>query len=192
MIYLKEVDYFEFKDKIYQKYLELFPKDEIMSLKLLKKLYKKEILKFVEIMDEKNVVGFLIYVTLKNNPYVWLDYFAIFKKYQNKNYGTKAINLLKKFLNKYDGIYGEIEKLGFGNTEVENEIRKRRASFWMNLGFEIMDIDLKLFDVIYSPCVLRINDYSKTYREILEYGIILYKSIMSENKYNKNCFVLNE
>lgn len=181
MLNIIEVDFLEFKEKLYSYYVELFPEDERQPLSLLEKLYTEGIIKFVKISDEEINVGFLIYVTTKNNPYVWLSYFAIFKEYQNKKYGTKAINLLKEHLNNYDGIYGENEK--------ENQIRANRSKFWTNLGFEIMDIDVELYGVIYSPCVLKLNDSKISNQDIVNYGMMLYKATLGEELFNKTCFI---
>lgn len=191
MLKLIEIDFFEFKEKINSKYEELFPEDERQEIELLEKLYEKGIIKFVKIIDQEILVGFLMYVTIKGNPYVWLDYFAIFKEYQNQNYGSKAIGLLKEHLKNYDGIYGEIETLGLGENEEENQIRIKRAKFWTNLGFEIMNIDLEMFNVIYSACVLKLNNSKRSDKDILEYGLMLYKEVIGEERFNKNCFVLN-
>lgn len=46
MLELKLTDFKEFKDEIYSKYLELFPEEERKSLKILKKLYKKNFSNF--------------------------------------------------------------------------------------------------------------------------------------------------
>lgn len=80
MIELKEIDFGEFQKDVYKHYEELFPKEERQPLSLLQKLFLEGTIKFVKIMDEEIDVGFLIYVTTLNNPYVWLDYFAIYKE----------------------------------------------------------------------------------------------------------------
>lgn len=192
MVKLKEIDFLEFERDVYKHYVKLFAEEERQPLKILKKLYDEDNLKFVKIMDKEINVGFLIYVTTKNNPYIWLDYFAIYKEFQNKKYGTEAIQVLKPFLKNYDGIYGEIEKLGCGETEEENRIREKRLKFWQNLGFELLNIDLYLFDVVYSSCVLRLNDVKRENREILNYGFLLYEAVMGKTKIEKNCFIIEE
>lgn len=143
-------------------------------------------------MDEEVNVGFLIYVTVLNNPYVWLDYFAIYKEYQNKKYGTKAIKIFKKFFANYDGIYGEIEKVGFGKADKENQIRAKRLKFWESLGFELLNIDMNLWDVVYSSCVLKLSNVQRNNEEILKYGFALYEAVMGKEKVEKNCFIIEK
>lgn len=191
MIQLKEIDFVEFEKDVYQYYVELFAEEERQPLPLLSKLFEEGTLKFVKIMDEEKNVGFLIYVTTLNNPYVWLDYFAIYKEFQNRKYGTEAIKIFKTFFKEYDGIYGEIETLGYGATEEENKIREKRLSFWKNLGFELLNIDMNLFDVVYSACVLKLSDVKRENTEIVEFGFGLYEVVMSKIEIEKNCFVVN-
>lgn len=187
---LKEIDFGEFEKDVYQYYVELFAEEERQPLPLLKKLFEEGTLKFVKIMDEEKNVGFLIYVTTLNNPYVWLDYFAIYKEFQNKQYGTEAIKIFKTFFKEYDGIYGEIETLGYGETEEENKIREKRLSFWKNLGFELLNIDMNLFEVVYSACVLTFNDVKRENKEIVDYGFGLYEVVMGKEEIEKRCFVI--
>lgn len=189
MLNLIDIDFLEFKEEFNVYYEELFPKDERIPLEFLENFYANGIVKFVKIVSQNINVGFLIYVTTKDNPYVWLSYFAIFKEYQNKKYGTKAINLLKEHLKNYDGIYGEIEKIDEGKTEEERKIRNKRSKFWLNLGFEIMDIDVELYGVIYSTCVLKLNNNKLSDQEIVNYGMKLYKATLGEELFNKTCFI---
>lgn len=189
MLKLIEVDFLEFKEKLYSYYVELFPEDERQPLNLLEKLYDDGIVKFIKICDDEINVGFLVYVTTIDNPYVWLSYFAIFKEYQNKKYGSRAIDLLKEHLKDFDGIYGEIEKIGEGVSSQENLIRSKRTKFWTSLGFEIIDIDLDLYEVIYSPCVFKIKNYEISDREVVNYGMMLYKATLGEELFNKTCFI---
>ena len=191
MLKLEEVTFKEFQKDIYPHYLNLFPKDEQKPLSNLKKQFKKGILKFVKILDKKTI-GFLIYETLKDNPLVLLDYFAIYPEYQNQKYGSKAIDVFKTYFNDFDGVYGEIEKEGLGKDDLENETRKRRINFWKNLGFELLETDLELFGVIYSPCILKIKEIKYDEDQILAFSFSMYKALLGERKVDKNCRILKK
>lgn len=192
MLKLIEINFLKFKEDLYFYYIQLFPEDERQPLGLLEKLYNEGIVKFIKICDDEINVGFLIYVTTKDNPYVWLDYYAIFKEYQNKQYGSKAIELLKEYLRDFDGIYGEIEKVGEASSKQENYIREKRAKFWENLHFVKIDIDLNLYEVIYSPYVFKIRNNEISDKEIVDYGMQLYKSVLGEEVFNKTCHILEK
>ncbi len=191
MLELISITYKQFKQEIYYHYLELFPKDERKTLKDLEKQYKDNILKFAKIVNH-NTIGFLIYETIENNPLVLLDYFAIFPEYQNQKYGSKAIEVFKTFFATYDGIYGEIEKNGLGKNEEENQIRARRINFWQNLGFVLLETDLELYKVIYSPCILKLKNISYSEEEIINYAFQIYNALFGEKKIEKNCRILKK
>lgn len=192
MLALVAIDYKEFKKEIYSHYVKLFPKTERKSLKNIKRNYLKGITKLIKIMDDDIVVGFLIYHTLDQNPYILLEYFGIFQEFQNQQYGSKTVKVLKTFFKNYKGIYGEVEKIGFGKDEMGNKIREKRVRFWKNLGFEFLDIDLKMFHVIYSPCILKIKDIELDCDEIMKYAFELYDALLGEKRVRKNCMIMKD
>jgi len=107
---LKKINIEEFKNNIYPEYQKLFPALERKSYNTIKSTYEKGITEIFEIKEDNNIVGFVLANHLGNNPYIQLDYFAIFEKYQNKGYGTKALKILKEVYKEYSGIFIEIEK----------------------------------------------------------------------------------
>ena len=189
---LIEISFKEFKKNIYPYYLKLFPKEERKCLKDIEIPNKKGITKIVKIVADMTTVGFLIYNTLPNNKYVQLDYFAIFKEFQNKKYGTEAIKEFKTFFSDYNGIYGEVEKMGLGSDEAENRIREKRIKFWTMLGFELFDFDLELFKVIYSPCLLKTKDIKIDYDEVIDSAFEIYIALLGKEKIKKNCRIIRD
>lgn len=192
MLKLIPIDFKEFKNDIYPYYVELFPKDERKNLKQIEIPNQKGITKLVKIMDDNNIVGFLIYNIVDNNKYVLLDYFAIFKEFQNKKYGTQAVEMFKDFFKDYKGIYGEVEKLGLGKDDKENNIREKRIKFWKSLGFQFLDIDLELFKVIYTPCILKIQDIKLDNDDIIKSAFEIYYALLGEERVNKNCKIIKD
>lgn len=191
---LVPIDYKEFHKKLYSYYVELFPKEERKSLRLLKKLYKRGMESFLKIVDDNRIVGFIIYCALENNPYVWLDYFAILPEYQNKGYGSKTIPILKDFFSNYDAIYGEVEKVGMGKNNQENRKRERRVLFYKKLGFIFLeDCDLNLWNVIYTPCILKIKEVEMDREEVMKNAFALYNGILGKRNVKKNgSYVIRE
>lgn len=187
MFQLISIDIKKFKQNLYSYYVELFPEEERKSMKKLRKLYKKGMEKFLEIVDDNKTVGFIIYCTLENNLYVWLDYFAILPEYQNRGYGSKTIPLLKEFFFDYEGIYGEVEKKGLGKDESENSQRERRIAFYQKLGFIFLEeCDLYLWNVIYTTCILKIKEINIDNKEIMKNAFELYNGILGERNVRKH------
>lgn len=110
---LNKISIEEFKYNIYTEYKKLFPELERKSYNTIKATYEKGITDIFEINVDNDIVGFVIANHLENNPYIQLDYFAIFGKHQNKGYGTKALKILKEIYKEKVGIFIEIEKSRF-------------------------------------------------------------------------------
>ena len=189
-MYLKKVDIKEFKKVIYEEYKNIFPKEERKTYTDLERSYNNKITDIFKIVDNEQFIGFIITNFLENNPIVQLDYFAILPKYQNKGYGTNAIKLLKERYKEYDAIFIEIEKVGYGNNNLENKMRKRRANFYENLGFCKMMFDLNLYKIIYSAYILTCSNNVLKEEVVIENIFEIYKSILGEKKVEKNCKVL--
>lgn len=182
----------EFKNKVYPEYIKIFPNEERKELKTIEKNYDKKIMKFVKICENNQFVGFFIINTIKNSKYVQLDYFAILEKYQNKGYGTKAIQLLKSQMKEYDGIFVEIEKLDLGKDEQDNLLRERRVKFYENLGFEKLNFELKWFETLMlSIYVLPISTYTDTEENIMKNMFQIYIAVHGKEKVDKDCKVID-
>ena len=93
---LININFKEFREDVYQKYIEIFPEEERKTLETIERNYNKNITRFIKIAEENKLIGFFIMNSIENNRYMQLDYFAILPEYQNKGYGTKAIKELKK------------------------------------------------------------------------------------------------
>lgn len=188
---LVNVDIKQFKEIIYPEYIKIFPKEERKELKTIEQNYDKKITKLIKICEHNQFIGFFIINTIKNSQYVQLDYFAILPLYQNKGYGTKAIQLLRKQMEAYDGIFVEIEKLGLGKDKQENLLRERRAKFYENLGFEKLNSELKWFEtLILSIYVLPISTHKDNENEILKDMFQIYISVHGKEKVERDCKVI--
>ena len=188
---LTNIEIEEFKKEIYPEYIKIFPKEERKELKTIEENYDKKITKFIKICENNQFIGFFIINTIKNSQYVQLDYFAILEKYQNKGYGTKAIQLLKKQMETYDGIFVEIEKLGLGKDKQDNLLRERRAKFYENLGFEKLNSELKWFEtLILSIYVLPTSTHKDNENEILKNMFQIYISVHGKEKVERDCKII--
>ena len=128
-INLVQIDISEFKEKIASYYLEIFPEEERKPVQLIEKSYQKGYTKIIKIMWQETLVGFIVLNRVKENGFAILDYLAILPEFQGKGFGTKALQLLLEDEKKTNGIFVEIEKVGFGKDEKENQFRKRRKKF---------------------------------------------------------------
>lgn len=189
---LININFKEFKEEVYQKYIEIFPEEERKTLETIERNYNKNITRFIKIDEENKLIGFFITNSIENNRYMQLDYFAILPEHQNKGYGTKAIKKLKKVVPNYDAIFVEIEKLGCGANKAENEIRQKRAKFYNRLEFNKLNVDLKWFNSLFlSIYYLELNE-NLTYdeKEILNNIFEIYYKVHGKKKVDENCEII--
>lgn len=148
MISVVEITLNEFKEDIYDKYVRLFPKDEQRDWEKIEKTYKNGIEKFYKILLKDITIGFFMLEKLSNNYPFYIDYFAIFNEFQNKGYGTKAIQILMNKIIHNSGLIAEIEK-----ENISNPITIKRFEFYKRLGFNKIDSEYLLYDLLYTPIV---------------------------------------
>lgn len=180
----------EFKGLIYPQYIKLFPKSERKSYKEIEDSVNKGITNIIAIIENKEIIGFMMLNIVINNPYAQLDYFAIFQIHQGKGYGTKAIKLLQEMYKDYNGIFIEIEKLGLGGEVKENQIREKRAKFYERLGFSKLNFDLELFKVVYSAYILPCSMREFCDENVIEKIFEIYCEILGETRIKNNCKVV--
>lgn len=178
----------EFEKELYSYHVEIFPEEERKPLEILQGCYQKGYTKFIKIVNDDNVVGFMILNRVKENGYVILDYFAILSPYRNKGFGTKAMELLIEKEKENAGIFVEIEKLGLGKDKTENLLREKRKRFYEKFGFQKLNFDLSLFSVVYTPYLLsnKAVDEEIVIQEILK----IYKAIPEEEYVEQYCKII--
>ena len=146
----------EFEDKLYSEYIKIFPEEEQREWKNIKKTYEQGIEKFYIIVEEENIVGFIILEENKTYNSYYIDYFAILEKYRNKGIGTEAIKCLLKDIIKDNLLCIEIEK------PVETNIDTiRRKQFYIRTGFKEINSEYLLYKVLYKPFIYSKSDISK-------------------------------
>lgn len=181
----------KFKKVVYPEYLKLFPQEERKALETIEKSFYNGITKIIEIVDNNIFIGFIIINALTDNKYIQLDYLAILPQYQNKGYGTQAINLLKKQSKEYNGIFVETEKVGLGINEDENKLRAKRARFYEKLGFYKLNFELKWYEsLILSPYVFQISTNKNSEDEILKNMLKIYIATHGREKVENSCKIM--
>ena len=150
-----EITIKEFKKEIYQKYKKLFPKNERRPFKKVKRTYELGIEKFYKIIYDNNIIGFFMLEKLNDNYPSYLDYFGIFKEYQNKGYGSKSLIQLINLISP-NGICGEIEKIDDNNITTV-----KRYDFYKRIGFKKIDSEYSLYHVLYTPLIYSNKEYKK-------------------------------
>lgn len=166
MIDVIEITIEEFKNDIYNEYTKLFPKDEQRNWNKIVNTSNSGIEKFYKIIYENRTIGFFLLEKINDEYPFYLDYFAIYKEYQNK------------------GLIAEIEK------ECENNpITIKRFEFYKRLGFKKIESEYLLYNVYYNPivyCELEKINKEKYDRIFFDYYLIN----CGENEVKNNCKII--
>lgn len=189
-INLKHIDIKEFKEEIYQYYLAIFPEEERKPLELIQSSYERHYTTIIEIVNNDIIVGFILLNRVKEKGYAVLDYFAILPQYRNRGFGTKALQILLEQEKENDGVFIEIEKIGYGKDIEDNIQREKRKNFYEILGFKKLNFDLFLFEVLYTPYLFsnKKDDESIIIDQILN----IYESISGKERIKQNCKITKE
>lgn len=178
---VEEIDIKEFENKIYNEYVKLFPEEEQRDWEKIQEAYEKGIEKFYKITENEIIIGFFMLEKIKDNYPYYLDYFGIFKEYQNKGYGTKAIKKLLNEIIKNEDLYIEIEK-----EDEENFITIKRAEFYKKLNFKKVESEYLIYRVLYTPYVYTKSDVINK-NKIDEIMFEYYLINCGEEEIKKNC-----
>lgn len=182
MIEILEIKIEEFKDKIYEQYVQLFPEEEQRDWEKIENSYKEGFEKFYKIVLDNKIIGFFMLEKInKNYPY-YLDYFAIFKEYQNKGYGTESFKKLLENIIVNQGLCIEIEK-----EEIDNQTTIKRANFYNRLGFKKINSEYLLYKVLFTPYVYNYT----TDKEVIDKIMFdYYKMNCGENEIKNRCKII--
>lgn len=184
MIDVIEITIDEFKNDVYDKFIKLFPKDEQRNWNKIVNTVNKGIEKFYKIICENKTIGFFMLEKINEKYPFYLDYFAIYKEYQNQGYGSKAIKLLLSKIINNKGLIAEIEK----ECE-ENLITTKRFEFYKKLGFKKIESEYLLYNVHFEPivyCGLENMNKEKYDKIFFDYYVIN----CGENEVKNNCKIL--
>ena len=183
MIDVIEITINEFKEKIYDRYIKLFPEDEQREWIKIENTYKKGIEKFYKILLDDITIGFFMLEKLNDDYPFYLDYFAIFNEFQNKGYGTKAIQILTNKIVNNNGLIAEIE-----SENKDNPITITRLEFYKRLGFNKTGSEYLLYDVFYTPITNINKNISKEKMDIIFFNY--YKTNCGEHDIKTKCKIV--
>ena len=185
MINVIQITIEEFKENIYDKYIGLFPQNEQRNWKKIEKTYNEHIESFYKIVMDNKEIGFFMLEKIDSSHPYYLDYFAIYKEYQNKGYGKRALKYLLENIIKTSGLICEIEK-----EDDNNLTTMKRFDFYKKLGFKKVDSVYSLYDVLYTPIVFLNSPYNKN--DIDKLFFDYYKENQGEKDLKERCKIVNE
>ena len=144
-------------------FLEAFPEEERPPVSLLKKTIKRKSSELLAYYDKDEFIGFTLLSFYKDLAYMY--FFAVSSSKRNQGYGSKILHLL---FERHEDItifllYDEID-----DKYPDNELRKRRRSFYLRNGFKENDFHANEFGVNYGSLYHGVQKVSyETYHELM-------------------------
>ncbi len=125
---------------IYKDMCEQFPLNELKELEELECLVQQydNVYNFYEVYENNESIGYFSLFNPQNN-FLWLDYFAVYRKNHSQGYGSKILDTIKsEFKKEYKGLFLEVE---LPDKNKPNTIR--RVAFYERK--DAVKIDCKYF-----------------------------------------------
>lgn len=155
-------------------YLEAFPRAERKPFLMMKKMARKGEMELLAVRDGDQMVGLAI--TVRHKDMILLDYFAMDKNCRGRNYGSRALQLLKERYREQRLIL-EIELAD--EQALNNRERVRRKQFYLRNGMQETGIHVMVFqvpmEVLTAGKPVTYEEYSELYRRTL--GIFFAKKV---------------
>lgn len=147
-------------------YLEAFPGAERKPFRMMKRKAKKGEMELLAVMDGPEMVGLAITVLYRD--LVLLDYFAMDRSLRGKNYGSRALELLKERY-KDRRLLLEIELPDDRAANREERIRRKR--FYLRNGMKETGIRAVVFrvpmEVLTAGKPLTYEEYYSIYKNVI-------------------------
>ena len=179
-IYLKKITFEEFKKDVFKNLKKMFPKNEQRDLDNFKMTYESGSEDtYVIKLEDGTIIGFFMLEKLPDCPY-YLDYFTIYKKYQNKGYGSAVMKAILEKICANEGLCAEIEKVDSARKESVD-----RWVFYKKNGFRLVNSEFELYYVLYNPIIYTKEKY--TTREIVKTLFKYYNLNCEEEGVSKYC-----
>ena len=125
-----------FFETVYADTQKQFPLCEMKPREAVLRLLKSGRYHLLVACDDKTPVGYLMVYLDSHSQTLWLDYFAVFKPFHGKGYGTCLLPLLKKRYSQMRGCYLEVEK-----PEMHKIDSIRRVRFYRRNGAYRLDLN---------------------------------------------------
>lgn len=139
---------------------EDFCAEELKPLPVICSLYEDGIYFGMGLYDEERLLGYALFCRDPKSGYVLLDYYAIAKERRSGGFGTYFLQQLRQSLANADAILIEAEAVIAEQTEQQQEICRRRLSFYDRSGCVKIGATVMLHSVRLHVLMLSCSDNS--------------------------------
>ena len=128
-------------------FIEAFPEDERPPVFIFKRTVKRKSSELLTFYDHDEFVGFSLLTFYK--WYAYMYFLAVEKKKRNQGYGGE---ILKSIFNLFSDTTIFLLHEEIDDKYPDNEMRKRRKTFYLRNGFKENGFKTNEFGVVYDSC----------------------------------------
>lgn len=172
--------------QIHKSYQKDFPYVERMNWYLIRRKLKKGIITIIALIEESKLLGYAI--VTKADGYVLLMYLAILKQERQKGYGSILLQQIQQYYAHEKAVVIEIERIGNGKNEIENQIRIKRKEFYQRNNFQEIDLFVNLCVTHYEILVQKLQEIPNEMlkEEIPKIELEVYSNMYGKMWANRN------
>lgn len=115
-----------------------FPLNERVPYILIKRMFKKQLLKADYFSDGDRDYGYIIYHIVESCNIAHVMYFAVLPEYRGKGMGSRMLSMFMEGKEGLD-ITLEVEEPSHAKNDAEAETRRRRIAFYQRQGLHLVD-----------------------------------------------------
>ncbi|QUH24770.1 GNAT family N-acetyltransferase [Serpentinicella alkaliphila] len=177
-------------NNLYKSYCSDFPENERKSFEYLKTLMEtgKYRLLLIKNYGESERIGYAFIYTIEHERTLWLDFFAIEKRFRSKGLGSLIMDqIISYFGSAYQGMFIEAE---IPNGLDSNQ--ERRLEFYKRKGAQILSLEYELptLEGGFPMYLMYLSENKNLQRETIERSIksvfdVIHSNIMDRDKLYK-------
>lgn len=175
---------------IYSKYGKChFPADELKPVSSIERLWEAGLYAGLGFYEEDKLVGYALFVILKEQRIALLDYYAFLEEYRNQGFGSIGLETMRRDFTEIDGFYIESENPDFAEDEEHRLLQNRRLSFYGRNGGQEVNLLSTLFGVhyrIFYVATVSEKVTSGTEKEYYKELFAIYQAMFPEKYWEKD------
>lgn len=159
-----------------------FPTDEVKPFYIMEKCFEENRYFPYGYYEEGRLIAYAFF--LRSGSFLLLDYYAVLEEVRGLGKGSEILGLMKSHLKEGETIFIETEQPDPDEPEIR-AVQLKRIQFYLRNGAKGAGMMGSAFGVPYRIFTLGENLYGEKASEGME---TLYRSMLSEEMYEKNIF----
>lgn len=161
-----------------------FPPDELKPLDMLEDLIGRGINSVWGCFLNGAMIGYFVLAQESGSGMILLDYLAVLPEYRDSGLGSLILRKLRENLSERAYLLIESENPEMALDEEEEQLRRRRVSFYQRNGGTLSSLKIWLFGVDYSVLTVCKGEPPSATQQEQDY-CALYRKMLSQERFEK-------